>query len=80
MQSMRFEIADVIGSVIPSLIGGLLALSGVVALFILLQAAARREERRRRLDEAAERLMETFEVARLAFSEKGDAIDRRPRC
>lgn len=56
--------ADFLNSITASLIGGLLALSGVIGLFWLQQNAQRKEQRRRRLDDAARRLLEMSESVR----------------
>ncbi|WP_157157007.1 hypothetical protein [Diaminobutyricimonas sp. LJ205] len=63
-------LAAFINAVAPSLIGGLLALAGVIGLFLLQQRETRRAETRKRLEDAAERLMETLEAARVAYTAK----------
>jgi hypothetical protein len=63
-------LAEFINAVAPSVIGGLIALAGVILLFFLQQRAQRRSEQRARLDAAANHLMETLEAARRAYTGK----------
>lgn len=58
------QLAEFVNAVAPSVTGGLLALAGVILLFILQQRAQRREARRTRLDLAALHMMETAELLR----------------
>lgn len=67
--------AEFFNAIAPNAIGGLIALSGVIGLFLLQQNAQRRQERRQRLDAAAEHLMATLNAARETFT--GQQLDHQ---